>query len=231
MRRAGELVKVGGTGGRSDRVMRICRWRRIPLDDVQRSVIGIGLSKRAAQRRIPLGTVEERLDNELRIRSRVYPRAFLEEWLKEYRAGLPGNLAERGQKLELGARFRDGGPMSPQPSGLVGRCWSNRGQSTEHSCALSDVAAVAVGRALSGVLSHRSGSLRSLSGQRLTSYPLAGVGHLADLAERQGRQPHGDRRSVVQVHEAGAGVQQWRLDRAHAEPSRGRAKQRGGLEG
>jgi hypothetical protein len=60
---------------------RFCRWRQIPLDDAQRSVIGIELSKRATQRQIPLGRVEERLDNGLRIRSRVYPRGFLEECL------------------------------------------------------------------------------------------------------------------------------------------------------
>jgi hypothetical protein len=70
---------------------RYCRWRRIPLDDAQRSVIGIELSKQAAQRQIPLRTVEERLDSGFRCRSRVYPRAFLDEWLREYRAGLPGD--------------------------------------------------------------------------------------------------------------------------------------------
>ena len=70
---------------------RFCRWKRIPLDDAQRSVIGIGLSQRAAERQIPLRTVKERLENGFRSRSRVYPRAFLEEWLREYRAGLPGD--------------------------------------------------------------------------------------------------------------------------------------------
>jgi hypothetical protein len=69
---------------------RFCRWQRIPLDDAQRSVTGLKLSKRAAQRQIPLRKVNERLDNGFRKRSRVYPRAFLEEWLREYRAGLPG---------------------------------------------------------------------------------------------------------------------------------------------
>jgi len=70
---------------------RFCRWRRIALDDAQRSVIGIGLSKRAAQLQIPLRTVRERLDSGFWSRSRVYPRAFREEWLREYRAGLPGD--------------------------------------------------------------------------------------------------------------------------------------------
>ena len=51
----------------------VCRWRRIPLDDAQRSVIGIGISKRAAQRQSSLRTVEERLDSGFKCRSRVYP--------------------------------------------------------------------------------------------------------------------------------------------------------------
>jgi hypothetical protein len=72
---------------------RFCRWRRIPLDHAQRSVIGIELSQRAAQRQIPLRKVNERLDNGFRKRSRVYPLAFLEVWLREYRAGLPAEPA------------------------------------------------------------------------------------------------------------------------------------------
>jgi hypothetical protein len=72
---------------------RFCRWKRIPLDDTQRSVIGMGLSKRAAQQQIPVRKVKEPLDSGFWSRSRVYPRAFLDEWLKEYRAGLRGDQA------------------------------------------------------------------------------------------------------------------------------------------
>ena len=59
----------------------------------------------------------------------------------------------------------------------------------------------------------------------------AGEHEVGDLAEHQRRQPREDPRSVGQVHEAGDGVEEWRLDRAHAEPSRGQAERRGGLPG
>jgi hypothetical protein len=72
---------------------RFCRWRRIPLDDVQRTVIGYGLSKRAAERQIPVRKVKEYLDGGFWNWVRIYPRAFLEEWLREYRAGLGGDPA------------------------------------------------------------------------------------------------------------------------------------------
>jgi hypothetical protein len=56
-------------------------------------VIGVGLSKRAAERQIPVRKVKERLDSGFWSWGRVYPRAFLEEWLREYRAGLPDDQA------------------------------------------------------------------------------------------------------------------------------------------
>ena len=95
---------------------RFCRWRRIPLDDAQRSVIGIGLSQRAAERQIPLRTVKERLDNGFRSRSRLYPRAFLEEWFKEYRAGLPGDQAGAGTRTSA-----DNSSSSVPDSGLLAK--------------------------------------------------------------------------------------------------------------
>ena len=93
---------------------RFCRWRRIALDDAQRSVIGIGLSKRAAQLQIPLRTVRERLDSGFWSRSRVYPRAFLEEWLRDYRAVLPGDPA-----TELTRRRAENSLSSVPDSGLL----------------------------------------------------------------------------------------------------------------
>jgi hypothetical protein len=72
---------------------RFCRWQRISLDDAQRSVIGIGLSKRAAEQQLPVRKVRERLDSGFRSWSRVYPRTFLDEWLREYRAGLRSDQA------------------------------------------------------------------------------------------------------------------------------------------
>ena len=99
-------------------------WRRLLVridstladlhDDAQRSVIGIGLSKRATERQIPLRTVKERLDNGFRSRSRVYPRAFLEEWFKEYRAGLPGDQAGAGTRTSA-----DNSSSSVPDSGLL----------------------------------------------------------------------------------------------------------------
>ena len=93
---------------------RFCRWQRIPLDDAQRSVIGIELSQRAAQRQIPLRNVNERLDNGFRKRSRVYPLAFLEEWLREYRAGLPAE-----QDAALSRRRADSSSSAVPDSSLL----------------------------------------------------------------------------------------------------------------
>jgi hypothetical protein len=93
---------------------RFCRWRRIPLDDAQRSAIGIGRSKRAAQQQIPPRKVRERLDRGFRSWSRVYPRAFLEEWLREYRAGLPSDPDDALTRTSADAS------SSPEPdSGLL----------------------------------------------------------------------------------------------------------------
>ncbi len=93
---------------------RFCRWRRIPLDDVQRTVIGVGLSKRAAERQIPVRKVKERLDSGFWSWGRVYPRAFLEEWLREYRAGLPGD-----QTAAPTSRSADNSLTSVPDSGLL----------------------------------------------------------------------------------------------------------------
>ncbi len=82
---------------------RFCRWKRIPLDHAQRSAIGSVLSKRAAQRQIALRKVREPLEGGFSSRSRVYPKALLEEWLREYRTGLLANEEEGGQPLEHGA--------------------------------------------------------------------------------------------------------------------------------
>jgi hypothetical protein len=64
---------------------RFCRWRRIPLDDVQRTVIGIGLSKRAAERQIR-GVIGHPAGLKTRLTSRCSgPRTaatlFLLSWL------------------------------------------------------------------------------------------------------------------------------------------------------
>ena len=85
---------------------RFCRWRRIPLGGAQRSAIGVGLSKRATERKIPLRKVQERPDSGFWSWNRVYPRAFLEEWLREYRAGLPGDrdAAPAGRRAEDSSR-------------------------------------------------------------------------------------------------------------------------------
>jgi hypothetical protein len=76
----------------------------------------MGLSQRAAQRQIPLRRVKERLDSGFWSRSRVYPRGFLEEWLRDYRAFLPGDPA-----AELTRRRADSSLSSVPDSGLLGQ--------------------------------------------------------------------------------------------------------------
>jgi hypothetical protein len=88
----------------------------------------------------PLRKVQERLDSGFRSWSRVYPRAVLEEWPKEYRAGEAGDVAAapsgRGSDDSV-ISVPDPGCRLHEPAALgrarcVGRCRSNPCQSAEH---------------------------------------------------------------------------------------------------
>jgi hypothetical protein len=62
---------------------RFCRARRLALSDQERSAQGIELSKIARQRQLTFPTVREQVGR-FRIRARLYPESFLNEWLARY---------------------------------------------------------------------------------------------------------------------------------------------------
>jgi hypothetical protein len=62
---------------------RFCRSRRLALSDQERSAQGIELSKIARQRQLTFPTVREQVGR-FRIRARLYPESFLNEWLARY---------------------------------------------------------------------------------------------------------------------------------------------------
>ncbi len=66
---------------------RFCRRHRLALTDRQRSAVGIELAQLARERQIPLKKVRgrEQVAPGQWSKSRLYPEAFLDEWLARYR--------------------------------------------------------------------------------------------------------------------------------------------------
>ena len=66
-------------------LFRFCAKHHLRLDNRERSAIGVELSKLAREREIPRRRVSERVGPGEWCKSRVYPEAFLREWLTRYR--------------------------------------------------------------------------------------------------------------------------------------------------
>ena len=63
-----------------------CLRHRLPLNNHERSAVGIELSKLARERQLPLKRVRERVGPGQWSRSHLYPEPLLNEWLTRYTA-------------------------------------------------------------------------------------------------------------------------------------------------
>lgn len=95
---------------------RFCLSRRLALSDQERSAQGIELSKIARERQLTFPTVREHVGR-FRIKARLYPESFLNEWLARYtRARAKATAAPEDPPPDPPARSQRGTPEIARPA-------------------------------------------------------------------------------------------------------------------